>query len=123
MVSRSYRSSHDWVRSYLDTIFRETDAASTYARDVHETQEAENVSYAAKCPLYYLKGLLAHCPLQNLSTKQDAGRVTMYRRTVKHSMQGNFMASPHSVCLGHVNVVVNSGFQKPNKDNEQDHDN
>lgn len=72
------RPSHDWVRSYLDITFRETDAAPSHARDAYETREAQNAAQAATLLPSDLTGLLAHCLEKNLSTTQHACRVTSY---------------------------------------------
>lgn len=119
MVPRSSRSSHDWVRSYLDITFRETDAASTHARDAYETQEAENASQAATWLLSYLIGLLAHCLEKNFSTTQHACRVTLYRRTFLWRINCRAISRRlDSVYLGHATVESNR-----DKENEQDRDN
>lgn len=125
MVPRPSRSSHDWVRSYLDITFCETDAAPTHAQDACETQEAENASQAATLLPSYLTGLLAHCLKKKLfdHTARLQGDYVSQNIIVAHQMQGNFTTSLDSVYLGHATVDSNSGFSKRNKENEQDRDN
>ncbi|KAI7785783.1 hypothetical protein LA080_006349 [Diaporthe eres] len=97
------RSSHDWVRSYLDITFRETDAASSHARDatVGTLPGREPVDHKARLQGGYVSQILL----------------------VAHQMQGNFKALLDSVYLSHATVDSNSCFSKRNKENEQDHDN